>query len=133
MSTRSYSSVPCRQTAARLMTSSSSSSSSSPPSGFWGGLPPGLDPQLLDSSSSSSSVPLLPPRQVPDAVLRFTTVAYLDSSAYIPFPHKDGIDARAFPTNPANFKVRVILIVVCRVECDVFIVTGLGKVKLFLV
>jgi len=115
------------------MTSSSSSSSSSPPSGFWGGLPPGLDPQLLDSSSSSSSVPLLPPRQVPDAVLRFTTVAYLDSSAYIPFPHKDGIDARAFPTNPANFKVRVILIVVCRVECDVFIVTGLGKVKLFLV
>ena len=48
---------------------------------------------------------LLPQRQVPDAALRFTTVAYVDAGAYIPFPHADGIDPRAFGTNPANFKV----------------------------
>jgi hypothetical protein len=60
----------------------------------------------MNEPSSPSSVPLLPHRQVPDHALRITTVSYMDSSTYIPFPHKDGIDARAFPTNPANFKVR---------------------------
>lgn len=87
---------------ARLMTSSSSSSSAASSSegtpGFWEG-PLGAD----DAAAALQG--LLPQRQVPDSALRFTTVAYVDAGAYIPFPHADGIDPRAFGTNPANFKV----------------------------
>lgn len=87
------------------MTSSSSAAASSSSegagsgSGFWEG------PRGGPEDAAAALQGLLPQRQVPDEALRFTTVAYVDSGAYIPFPHADGIDARAFGTNPANFKV----------------------------
>lgn len=89
---------------ARLLTSGSSASSSSDAgdAGFWEGpLAAANDP----SPAAAALQGLLPQRQVPDTALRFTTVAYVDAGSYIPFPHADGIDPRAFNTNPANFKV----------------------------
>lgn len=55
-------------------------------------------------------------RYVPDEVLRFKTVAYMDSGTYIPFPSEEGIDPRAFTTSPANFKVELTVSAALRLK-----------------
>lgn len=46
-------------------------------------------------------------RYVPDEVLNFKTVTYLDAGSDTPFPSSEGIDPRIYKTCPANFKVEL--------------------------